>query len=315
LRLTRGGIERKHQVWEWPLPGGAGEVMDVLGAGKHTTVVVRAENMACGLDGTTGRPRWRCIGACPPTGLLQAEDPAAPPLVLFAQKDGATTCRRALEIAPDGRYRLPARETITPAPLPEDPRLRKPSPSWWQLLRELRTADWPSFLPFQVVVFFAFVLGWSAVWVFRRGAWVIGLVLGLLLLAMLGLAAGFVYHRFGDWGPDPMGALNVLLAIVVFGLPTPAYLGQLVSWAVQKRWRRVGWMLAGPALLAVPVAVFWSSEHNPGLFSAWLFSVFGAGVLLVLGRLGWLAFRGVRRVWREVVLFLGWFKVGYGSSA
>ena len=53
----RRGIERKHLVWEWPWPGGDGQVMRVLGTGQSTTVAARAGNAVHGLDARTGRER------------------------------------------------------------------------------------------------------------------------------------------------------------------------------------------------------------------------------------------------------------------
>ncbi|HKI33196.1 MAG TPA: PQQ-binding-like beta-propeller repeat protein [Gemmataceae bacterium] len=308
LRLTRGGIERKHLVWEWPLPGGSGELLDVLGEGERTTVVVRSGKTAHGLDGTTGRERWRCIGPCPPTGLLRPADPAAPPLVLFAEDDAATTCRRALEVGPDGRYLLPAGEPINPEPLPEDPRLRVPLP-WWQALHELSDFDWPVFLLVQVGVILVIALGWSAAWVFRRGAWVIGLLLCLLLLAVLAPGVWLTYLRFGGDVRNLLGPPPTPLVLALLGLPVLVFAGRAVAWAVQGRWRRVGLLLAGSVLVTLPLAalLLWIDGRNlgptqhyatDGWYSGWVMGAYATGALLVLGWLLRAAFRVVRRMAR-----------------
>jgi len=307
LCLTRGGIERKDQVWEWPLPGGSGEVMEVLGDGERTTVVVRSGNTAYGLDGATKQVRWRCEGPCPPTGLLPADDAAAPPLVLFAQDQGATTCRRALAVGPDGRYRFPPPERIVPAPLPEDPRLRVPLP-WWQG-HPLSGPDWPEFLLVQVGVILAIVLGRSAAWVFRRGSWVIGLLLCLLLLAVLGLGAGLTYLRSGGHIWDILGPPPTPLALALLGVPALVFLGRAGAWVVQGRWRRVGLLLGVSVLLTLPLAavVLWidrqqlaPTQHytTDGWYSAWIMGAYVTGMLLALGWLLRAVFRVVRRAGR-----------------
>ena len=231
LRLTRGGIENKHLVWEWQLPG-VGDIMEVLGEGEPTTVVVRSGKTAYGLDGATGKERWRCFGPCLPTGLLRAADAAAPPLVLFAENGAATTCRRALEVGPDGRYIFPAVEKISPSPLPEDPRLRVLLP-WWQPLHDPSGFDWAVFLLVQAGTILAVVLGRSAAWLLRRRAWVIGLLLCLLLAVVLAPSIWLSYV------PSGVRVWSVLgmppLAAALLGLPALVFVWQAFAWAVQRR--------------------------------------------------------------------------------
>jgi hypothetical protein len=294
LRLTRGGIERRHLVWEWPLPGGSGDLMDVLGAGERTTVVVRSGSTAYGLEGATGRESWRCFGPCPPTGLLPSVDSAEPPGVLFAEEGAATTCRLALEIGADGRCRPFPGKTIDPVPLPDDPRLLVPLP-WWQALRDLRMLDWPSFLLLQIVLVVVLVLGRWTMWRFRRGAWGSGLLLSLLLIAVLALAKGFVYPRSGYWFHDAISLLNNPVHIVLFGLPALVFVGQVLVWAAQGRWRWVGLVLAWTVFLSLPLAIGWlladrkhlgpTQHYSPvGWYSAWVWAAYVTGVLLVLAR-------------------------------
>jgi outer membrane protein assembly factor BamB len=308
LRLTRGGIERKNQVWEWPLPGGSGEVMEVLGQGERTTVVVRAGFTAHGLDVATGRERWRCAGPCPPTGLLPARDPAASPHVLFAQDGGATTCRLALEVGPDGRYLLPVPAPVTFEPLPEDPRLPVPLP-WWHALRELRRLDWPSFLLVQVASIFTVVLSRSAAGVFRRGARLLSLLLGGLLLALLALIGGLIYLRSAPNFSDPYSPWVVTASLALIGWPPLNFLWRTGAWAVQGRWRRVALLLTGSIVLTLPLAGCWlwtaagdigPTQHyaTDGWYSAWIMGAYAAGALLFAGWLLRASYRFVRRAGR-----------------
>ena len=231
LRLTRGGIEAQHLVWEWPLPG-VGDIMEVLGEGEHTTVVVRSGKTAYGLDGATGKERWRCFGPRLPTGLLRAADAAAPPLVLFAENGAATTCRRALEVGPDGHYIFPAAEKISPSPLPEDPRLRVLLP-WWQALHDRSGFDWAVFLLVQAGTILAVVVGRSAAWLLRRRAWVIGLLLCLVLAVVL---APSIWLSCVPSGVRVWSVLGLPpLAVALQGLPALVFVWQAFAWAVQRR--------------------------------------------------------------------------------
>jgi hypothetical protein len=309
LRLTRGGVDTKDLAWEWSPPGGSTNVLRVLAEGQGGVVVASSNYAAIGLDLATGRPRWRCDGPCLPTGVMPADDPTAPPLVLFAQPDGATACRRALAIEPDGRYRLPAAEPITSPPLPEDPRSRVPLP-WVALYpNDLARLDWPSLLLVQFALALSYILLRSAAWVFRRGSWAIGLLICLLLVAGPALGVGLATLRAAAKFTDRYGALMQTIPLVLIGLPALAFLWRAVAWSVQGRWRRVGVLLGGSALLAVPLCVLMlradrdnlgPTQHYTadGWYLAWVVGAYAAGALLILGWLLRAAFRGVSRLAR-----------------
>jgi tRNA A-37 threonylcarbamoyl transferase component Bud32/outer membrane protein assembly factor BamB len=313
-RLTRGGFGAADVVWQWSPPAGFGRVLSVLGEGAAMTAVVQSGNAAHGLDLATGHERWRCEGPCPPTGVLPTDDPAAAPLVLFGRQGGATICRRALPIDPDGRYRLPAGEKMTPAPLPEDPRLRVRLP-WVVGFSELAGLDWTSLLTMLVVLVLTYALGRSAVWLFGRGAWVIGLLFCALLLSVLALGIGLAHVWAEPKFADRFSPLLVPLSLGLLELPALVFLGRGFAWAMQARWRRLGVLLAASALLAAPLAavVLWNdartlgpTQHytTDGWYAAWLMGAYATGVLLILGWVPWAAFRELRRAGRSLFRLL-----------
>jgi hypothetical protein len=106
-------------VWQWPLPGGRGEILDIHPAGKAhpAVVVVRSGNTAYGLDGRTGRLRWRCDGPGRPVASLAGDNADGLPLIWFhTAKPESTICRQALLVGPDNKYRFPTPAFIdTPA--------------------------------------------------------------------------------------------------------------------------------------------------------------------------------------------------------
>jgi hypothetical protein len=310
LRLTRGGIEPRHRIWEDGLSVNFGEVLDVIGEGDRRTIVVRHGNWAHGIDAASGKERWRCVGPSQTTGVLPTGDLAAPPFVLFTDEGGATTCRRALAVGEDGRYRRPAGEPITPAPLPEDPRLSVPWP-WWQALSDMRHVDWPALLLVQAAVIVAAALGRSAAWVFRRGAWFIGSLLVLLLVVVLAGTVALVRVRAAPYTMDRVTPWLVPLGHALTGLPVLVFVGWSLAWALQGRWRRVGVLLAASVLLTLALAVLivWADRDNlgptqhyavDGWYAAWLPGAYVTGALLVLGWLLRAAFRGLRRGYRFI---------------
>jgi outer membrane protein assembly factor BamB len=90
-------------AWEWPLPGGKGDILALLPAsGKQGAVLaLRAGSTAYGLDGPTGQPRWRCDGPGEPVGVLPGRGPTGLPRILFREAPSDNTvCRQALAVRP-----------------------------------------------------------------------------------------------------------------------------------------------------------------------------------------------------------------------
>jgi tRNA A-37 threonylcarbamoyl transferase component Bud32/outer membrane protein assembly factor BamB len=97
-------------LWEWPLPGGVGEILDIQPAQHHqpALVAVRSGKTAYGLDGCTGRLRWRCDGPGEPAALQPCRDGGQLPGVVFhASTPESTVCLQAMPVGPDQKYLQP----------------------------------------------------------------------------------------------------------------------------------------------------------------------------------------------------------------
>jgi outer membrane protein assembly factor BamB len=92
--------------WEWPLPGGAGDILAIQPAGAERPAVVAAWSggTVYGLDGATSQVRWRCDGPGQPAALLPGQNTDELPSILFhVAATECTVCRQAVPVAPDGR--------------------------------------------------------------------------------------------------------------------------------------------------------------------------------------------------------------------
>jgi outer membrane protein assembly factor BamB/tRNA A-37 threonylcarbamoyl transferase component Bud32 len=138
LLLVSGGKVRAlggkfaKPLWEWPLPGGKGTILDVQPAGKSlpAMVIVQAGSQVYGLEGPTGRPRWRCDGPGRPVAVWPPERPGGLPGIVYhlAQED-STVCRQLLAVDRTGKYVLP--ETALGAPgSPQEETYWRVSPRW-----------------------------------------------------------------------------------------------------------------------------------------------------------------------------------------
>ncbi len=126
------GFRRKGRIakplWEWPLPGGLGDILDVHPAGKAhpAIVVVRCGDTVYGLDGRTGRPHWRCQGPGWPVACLAPVTPhpdegergrgegALPTVWFHTSKPESTVCRQALPVDANGKSFLPPAPSMDP---------------------------------------------------------------------------------------------------------------------------------------------------------------------------------------------------------
>ncbi len=127
LRAVRGNGQ---PFWkqDWPVPGGAGQIVafEAASAKKEIPIiVVQAGRGIYGVDGRTGKLRWRCEGPGKFAGLLAVAD-TGPPRVAFhtpIQPNGGisnTVSRQALTTDGDGRCLPPEGIAREYAPIPSD---------------------------------------------------------------------------------------------------------------------------------------------------------------------------------------------------
>jgi hypothetical protein len=107
LFAFQGGIEKP--LWTWQLPAREGKLLDICPASARgpATVIVQCGNAVFGIDGPTGKPRWRCEGFGPFVGLVSAGDGGQPAAAAFTVSS-TTVVREALPTDADGRCVLPA---------------------------------------------------------------------------------------------------------------------------------------------------------------------------------------------------------------
>jgi outer membrane protein assembly factor BamB/tRNA A-37 threonylcarbamoyl transferase component Bud32 len=194
LSLASGGRQPPEKpLWEWPLPNGAGEILDIHPAanGHPAVVVVRSRNVVYGLDGPTGRLRWRCDGPGRPVACLAGETSEVsktsevwPTVWFHASKPESTICRQALPVADDGKYLLPPAAFIDrPA---EDVGLIVALPWVGGAKHRATDAIWPGIACLALVGYCA----WK-----RRWRTTIGL---LVLMLLIPLAVAAVQLTFDD---------------------------------------------------------------------------------------------------------------------
>jgi outer membrane protein assembly factor BamB len=313
LVALRDGIEQ--ELWQWPLPGPGWRLPDIEPArpGQPVTVVVASGGSVYGLDGATGRPRWRCDVAPTPGPvtaplLLPTNDPQALPRVLFPGPSrlhpSTLYCRQALALDRAGSYRVPTPTPRTYGPPPDDPRPARPLP--WQRFTTPPTEQDLTRLGQGFALLFAVLLVPAGL---LRRAWRQRsrrlALLPVLWLGILGLAA---YLRFG------MNALllgrDYLVAAVVLGVPPLLVAGFFLRSLFLRQWGRAGCLLALGLLLALATAGVWlagdnrqrtSAEHYSWSWDGW-YAPLVCGVYEVgLALLGVFCLWGLFRVGRRLV--------------
>jgi hypothetical protein len=190
-----------------------GEILDIhpAGKGRPAVVVVRSGNAAYGLDGPTGRLRWRCDGPGRPVACLTLDSAEALPTVWFHKsKPESTICLQALPVGRDGKYRLPAAPFINPpaedigliVPLPwisgarqRLPHAIVPAVLCLGLLAYLvRKREWQLAIALMVCLL-VIPMGFASLQFTRKGE-VKQIVLPVLCTAFLWLPAGLVFLAY-----------------------------------------------------------------------------------------------------------------------
>jgi serine/threonine protein kinase/outer membrane protein assembly factor BamB len=136
--VNEGPQPAEKLLWEWPLPDGVGDILDVLPAGQElpAVVVVRSGGRVYGLDGRSGRLRWRCEGPGQPVAVLPGHQGSGLPAIVFHEtKPESTVCRQALPVGPDGKYGQPTPTRVEHMSSPDDRWTLIPLP-WEQEARQ-----------------------------------------------------------------------------------------------------------------------------------------------------------------------------------
>jgi hypothetical protein len=169
--------------WERRLPGQHSEILEILPAGPKQVagVVVKSDEQTLyGLDGLTGKPRWRCGGPGRPVAVLPGADTEELPTVLF-QMSGpdVTICLQTLPTDENGSYRRLPEKSEGCNPPGEGRRWVVPLP-WEHAARPgLSQVLWPSLACFWILLGFMLARRW-------------GMVVGLLAcLILVPCAVGF----------------------------------------------------------------------------------------------------------------------------
>jgi hypothetical protein len=288
VRASRGGVEQV--LWEWPA---LGEPVEILGVqpgrnGQPATVIVRAGRTVYGLIGPTGRPCWRCEDPLPGTAhpqstdlfLLDSKDPRGWPRVGFYSfaRSGevtGTVCRPAWPSLPTGQYALSEGVPQTSfAPLADDPRFARPLP--W-------AAD-----------------AMQSPWHY------LALAAGGVLALWASLVRWRLQTAIGYVGLLGLGLFYAPWFIAFLALPAGIYLYCCVSFARNRQWRPLVWLLI--LTLAVTLAVYlpwlYFDYRKVGsfryLWSGWygglLVGVYAMGMLIPLSLgIGKMVFRSTEK--------------------
>jgi hypothetical protein len=300
LIATHNGLEQV--LWEWPLPGPGADLIEVRPAGKQhaATVVVNVGSVVYGIDGRTGRPRWRCEGTGRPVALLPTGDAHDLPAILFhlanqQNEVQATVCRLGQPVDAAGAYQSGG-AALADDGTDDDSQLARCLPWVGELDRLRSRAGWPMMLrPAQLpwTIGFLLVLAVAAVLLVgavRQRSW----RRGLLVVVLAGSVCTVGWIKFG--GPD----FEALVTVPLF-----VFLGALGVWMVRRRWLRVGVLLIGSLALSALLGVLWLrldartlepwEHHSPdGWYAAWVLGAYVCGGMLLVA---WLARVALR--WRR----------------
>ncbi len=304
-RLRAWGLDLEER-WSWPDKfATSGQVIPVS-AGRPPEVIVTP---GLGLDGATGRPRWKGQGDLVwPFQAPQILDPGNStnlPLQLV-HRQGETICRRTMPAAPDGTFAMPRGEPVPPGLPREDPR-------WTRLL------PWIEPVVYRLgLKGFAALAGLAVVNVMvplailrlasRRRVWSVRALMAMPVAAAVPL---WVFQAVEPLIPAQVGTTPVSPRIVfalatVAGLPIVLYAATAGWMLVRGRWKPLARMAALTALASAITAAAWlwadsrampAIEHygRTGWYLVIVPGAYAAGVLVLIAWPIRRAYRWLRR--------------------
>jgi outer membrane protein assembly factor BamB len=288
LRAMRGNLEQ--QVWEWPLPKGAinvvpGAVLAATSNRPAVVVVEDAQGSLFGIDGLTGQARWRGIapgragswrglttgnvvwtspdswpGAHEPWLLTDKGDglPSSPPRLGVGTSSIFSASWQAAPTDAAGRYLLDHGMQPKVHGAVQDPRRIRPLP-WVPRGRvNVRDVARELLIPILLALGIAVLPG---AWLWRvvsRRTFSVGVL--LLLPAAVGIAfvtwKAFASRLLPDGAPLP-AQIAIAVAQVLAGLQLLALLWVLIRWTWGRHWRRLALLTLAVVLLSCTYGAFW----------------------------------------------------------
>jgi serine/threonine protein kinase/outer membrane protein assembly factor BamB len=258
VKVNGPGHQPPHvTLWEWPLPGGVGDILGIqpAGAGRPAVVAAWSGGTVYGLDGATSQVRWRCDGTGQPAALLPGQNTHELPSILFhVAAPECTVCRQVVPVALDGsRYGQPVTAPIDDTS-GEDRWRVVPLP--WEMRARQRLGH--AVLPGLACLV---LLGYAVRWRSRL------LAMGLLTcLLVVPLVAAVVALRSYHALPEQRYAWGGWYWLWPFALSAPGNLGPLVLGVVcwlclfSARRRHGGLVLALLTCLIAFLIWFWQSR-------------------------------------------------------
>ncbi len=284
------------ELWSWPTQPPSVRRLLPAAAGRGVEVVVHP---ALALDGATGRPRW--VGQPPmdsgsflfTPSLLDPGDAARPPL-LIGNGLGATVCRVALPMTPQGAIAPPRGTRAPPSLIPNDPRWTRPLP-WVEWLKG-PFGPW-GFLAAGGLALFTVVLPLSILrLVTGRRRFSIRALMALPVAAAFPLMVFLMLEPVLPVGSSPLLGTEKRLFIVgmLAGLPIVFY-GAWIAWSLARlRWRPALALVVLTMLASLAIGAAWlrldmksmpAIEHygSDGWYLVLLLGAYAASLLMLLG--------------------------------